>query len=264
MQQKKNRKRVAITIALVACLAAVAGFGTLAWLTASDAASNEFTVGNFDNPGYQPDPVDPVDPDPDNPVDDENPFLSGLLTETEWVPNSKVTPSYDIAKNPNVGVGADSDDSYVFIYVKNSMMDDPTDAHANAPHFTLGANWAAVEGTTVPGAVENTYVSGLFVYTGDQGATGAPFVSNKTEDKEFWPVKDNEGNPIGDKFTGELFDKVSVPADADLDRYADSPKMEVTAYLYAVQYDGEGHPVVEGEGSLANAIDWAKEQAGLQ
>lgn len=261
MDHKKKRRSVVIA-ALVLCLAAVTGLGTLAWLTAQDTASNEFTVGNFNDPGYQPDPDQPVNPEPDNPVDEEDPFLNGLLTETEWVSGSKVTPSYDIAKNPNVGVGADSDDSYVFVYVKNSMTTDPDDASSNAPYFTLGTNWAAVEGTTTAGAESGSYVSGLFVYTGG-GAAGSPFVSNKTADKESWPVEDEDGNKIGDKYTGELFDKVHVPADADLDKYADTPTMEVTAYLYAVQYGADSQPVPSGEGSLTNAIAWAKQQAGI-
>lgn len=261
MDHKKKRRSI-IVAALVLCLAAVTGLGTLAWLTAQDQAENVFTVGNFNDPGYQPDPDRPVDPDPDEEVDKDNDFLSGLLTETKWVPNSKVTPSYDIAKNPNVGVGADSDDSFVFIYVKNSMMTNSDDASANAPYFTLGTNWAAVEGTTTAGAESNSYVSGLFVYTGG-GTTGAPFVSNKTGDEQNWPVTGNDGRKIGDKYTGELFSKVSVPTDADLDKYADSPTMEVTAYLYAVQYDSDGQPVATGEGSLTNAITWAKQQTGF-
>lgn len=259
MQQKQNRKRIAITVALVACLASVAGLGTLAWLTAQDEAVNEFTVGNFSDPDDQPDKDKPENPDPDNPANDNDPYLSGLLTETKWVNKSKVSPSYSIPKNPNVGVGADSDDSYVFVYVKNKMTDDPGDIYAHAPYFTLNENWKAVEGAAHT-ATENTsaYVDGLFVYKGGKSGAENIFTSNKTEDAASWPVPGH-----GDKFTGEVFSSVITPTNADLGRYADSPTMEVTAFVYGVQYDANGDPVASGEGSYDAAVAWAKQQAGI-
>ena len=118
MEKTNNKKRYGvIAVVLVALLAA--GVGTWAWLQATDSKTNEFTVGSIGKPEVKPDPDHPDKPGV-NPTD---PKVDGYLFETKWVKDSKMIPNTDIDKNPNVGIGKDSDASYVFIYVKNAIVD---------------------------------------------------------------------------------------------------------------------------------------------
>ena len=71
--------------------------------------------------------------------------MDGYLFETKWTDKSKMIPDTDINKNPNVGIGKDSDSSYVFIYVKNAIVKtDAENALAKTPYFTLNSNWKPV------------------------------------------------------------------------------------------------------------------------
>lgn len=248
MDHKKKRRSVVIA-ALVLCLAAVTGLGTLAWMTAQDSATNAFTLGNFSDPDKEPDPENPEQGDTDG---DEN--LDGYLTETKWVKDSKLYEDAEIAKNPNVGIGKGSDDAYIFVYVDNNMTTSDSDTAANSPYFTINENWAPVEGyvqegsTTLDEGATKTYTGGLFVYTGGTGAD--PAILEATDSDAI------EGtNP--DVYTGELFSEVVVPDDANFDKYATSPTMNVYALLYSVQYS-DGTPVESGDGSAAAAVEYAK------
>lgn len=148
--ENKKKKRYGIIAALL-LLVLAAGVGTYAWLSATDSETNEFTVGSIDKPEVKPDPDHPNKPG-DKPTD---PSVDGYLFETLWKKDSKMIPDTNIAKNPNVGIGKDSDESYVFIYVKNAIVKkDATDALAKTPYFTLNDNWKPVVDTTV-GAKNN-------------------------------------------------------------------------------------------------------------
>ena len=113
---KISKKRTAI-LAAVLCLAlSAAGLGTYAWLTAQSSLTNTFTLGSINtrtdaSPISQPDQPGGGDWD-----------VTGNLIETKWIDNSKLTPGASIAKNPNVGLGKGSDNSYVFVYVKNALV----------------------------------------------------------------------------------------------------------------------------------------------
>lgn len=231
MEQPKKH-RILIVAVLALCLVAVAGFGTLAWLTATDSATNAFTTGNFNTPDKDPDPDNPVIPgDKDN--------VDGFLTETEWEDNSKIIPGVAIPKNPNVGVGADSDDSYVFVYVENNTLTDPSGNKTSAPQFTIDADkWEYVgDNLAVDQVSDNTYVSGLFAYKG-------------TGDHIF------TANDSADVYTGELFETVMAPNGVDMGLYADAPTIEVTAYLYSVDHEATD----SAEGTYEAGLAWAKTQ----
>lgn len=236
-RRKSNKKTVTIAV-LAACLLLAAIGGTIAWLTARDSLINQFTVGDFTDPSTDPD-------DPTNPLDPEEGKLQGHLYEKDWVEDSKLIPGGTVAKDPNVGIGKDSEDAYVYLYVRNT-------AENNMLYFKLNENWKAVEGSAnavtlsegdtghVDGA--SYYTGGLFVYTG--GGVDAAKLS----------VGDN-----ATAWTGELFSEVYVDKDAktsDLTDGENNPcKIEVTALLYQAT-DGEG-------GELADeAARWANEQAG--
>lgn len=226
MEKTNNKKRYGvIAVVLVALLAA--GVGTWAWLQATDSKTNEFTVGSIGKPEVKPDPDHPDKPGV-NPTD---PKVDGYLFETKWVKDSKMIPNTDINKNPNVGIGKDSDASYVFIYVKNAIVDTKaTDNLAKTPYFTLNTNWKPVDGQVTKNA-DGQYVSGLFMYTA--GGTGQPVQLTPAGDK--------------DAYTGELFSTVHIPAAMNNTDVVEKPAMTVSCYIFGAD-----------QGGAANAVEQAK------
>ena len=242
MEKTNNKKRYGVlAVVLVALLAA--GVGTWAWLSATDSKTNEFTIGNIGKPEVKPDPDHPDKPGTD-PTDST---VDGYLFETKWVKDSKMIPDTDIDKNPNVGIGKDSDKSYVFIYVKNAIVKDDEGALAKTPYFTLrNNNWSPVADDTV-GAKTNgnndQYVSGLFMYTA--GVPGVPAVLAPADGKA--------------AYTGELFSTVHIPADMNSTDVVTDPAMTVSCYIFGADQKGNK------EDAAANAVEqakaWAAEQA---
>ena len=242
MEETRNKRKIVLTVVLVLALIAAAIAGTYAWLTAQDSAQNTFTVGEFNEPSVEPKPDKPDEPGSD-------PSTDGFLTETKWVDFSKVYQGAEIAKNPNVGIGEGSDDAYVFVYVDNNTQASDDDIATNAPYFFLNEGWEVVEAVEADsiavGEGQTAYAGGLFVYEG--GAEPYPNIFKASEN--------------ADDYTGEVFSKVIVPEDANLDKYAENPTMDVFAYLYSVQYtDAEqSTPAPSGEGSYAAAVEAAKD-----
>lgn len=240
-ETSKKRSKKGIVAAVLACCLVVGGVaGVLAWLTAEDSAENVFTIGNFNKPEHDPD-----DDGDDTKPDDSSTNVEGFLTETNWdADNAKITPDVSIAKNPNVGIGVDSDPAYVFLYVKSEALKDNnvTDVAAHAPVFTLENGWSAVADYvhTHTGS-SNEYTDGLFVF-----GSAANLSTLTAAD--------------ADVFTGQAFTTVKAPATADMDKYADAPKITVYAYLYAA--DTENVDGTEDQpGSKAAALKAAKEWA---
>lgn len=227
--ENKKKKRYGIVAALL-LLVLAAGVGTYAWLSATDQVKNEFTVGKITEPDKKPDGGELGD----------KPYLKGYLFETNWNPGSKMVPNTDIPKNPNVGIGKDSDSSYVFIYVKNAIVSpDVTDALSKTPYFTLNNGWEPVEDPAVGAKTNNSvngnqYVSGLFMYTAD--GTGTPAKLAPADGKA--------------AYTGELFSTVHIPAAMNSTDVVTNPAMTVSCYIFGAD-----------QGDAANAIAQAKEWA---
>lgn len=162
----RSSKKKTVTIAvLVACLLLAAIGGTIAWLTTQDSLTNKFAVGNFNDPE-----TDPTDPDnPDLPKDDPD-RLNGHLWEPHWdAKNNKITPGTTLTKDPYVGIGKDSENAYVYVYVKNSAKD------PQSIYFKLNPGWSAVNATEAKDLKNNDpgykdapdasyYTGGLFKY----------------------------------------------------------------------------------------------------
>lgn len=142
-------------------------------------------------------------------------------------------PDTNINKNPNVGIGKDSDASYVFIYVKNAIVkDDAENARAKTPYFTLNPNWRPVATDQVKdNGTGGQYVSGLFMYT----AGGADQPAKLT------PA---DGQAA---YTGELFSTVHIPAAMNSTDVVANPTMTVSCYIFGAD-----------QGDAANAIAQAK------
>ena len=236
MEKTNNKKRYGV-IALVLVALLAAGVGTWAWLSAQDTKVNEFTVGSISKPEVKPDPDQPNKPG----TDPTNPSVDGYLFETKWVKDSKMIPDTDIKKNPNVGIGKDSDSSYVFIYVKNAIV--KTNARAKTPYFEISNNWKPVDGQVTTNA-EGKYVSGLFMYTA--GGTGVPVQLSPTDGKA--------------AYTGELFSTVHIPADMNSTDVVTNPAMTVSCYIFGADQKGDKEDAAAN--AVEQAIAWANDPQG--
>lgn len=238
--ENKKKKRYGIVAALL-LLVLAAGIGTYAWLSATQTKVNEFTVGSIDKPEVKPDPDHPDKPG----TDPTNPSVDGYLFETNWTNKSKMIPDTDINKNPNVGIGKDSDSSYVFIYVKNAIVKtDATDALAKTPYFELNANWKPVAADQVTTNADGKYVSGLFMYTAGNTDTPAKLA----------PTPKTETAEAKAAYTGELFSFVHIPAAMNSTDVVTDPAMKVSCYIFGADQGG-------ADNAIAQAKEWAKAQA---
>ncbi|RHJ57210.1 SipW-dependent-type signal peptide-containing protein [Collinsella sp. AM09-41] len=239
--ENKKKKRYGIIAALL-LLVLAAGVGTYAWLTATQTKVNEFTVGSIDKPEVKPDPDQPNKPG----TDPTNPSVDGYLFETKWTDKSKMVPGTVINKNPNVGIGKDSDSSYVFIYVKNAIVKDVEGKLAKTPYFTINNGWTKVDGEftgkAVTNGTEGQYVSGLFVYTNNTSAPAA--------------LAPSDGKAA---YTGELFSQVSIPNTLNSTDVVQSPAMTVSCYIFGA--DQKGDKADAATNALEQAKEWAKTQA---
>lgn len=238
--ENKKKKRYGIVAALL-LLVLAAGVGTWAWLQATDQVTNEFTVGSIGKPEVKPDPNHPDKPG----TDPTDPSVDGYLFETKWVKDSKMIPDTDINKNPNVGIGKDSDESYVFIYVKNAIVKDGEGALAKTPYFTLNNNWKPVSDDQVTtNGTSGQYVSGLFMYTA--GNTNTP--------AKLAPTPKTETTEAKAAYTGELFSTVHIPAAMNSTDVVTDPAMKVSCYIFGADQGG-------ADNAIAQAKEWAKAQA---
>lgn len=239
--ENKKKKRYGIIAALL-LLVLAAGVGTYAWLSATQTKVNEFTVGSIDKPEVKPDPDQPNKPG----TDPTNPSVDGYLFETNWTDKSKMIPGTEIKKNPNVGIGKDSDPSYVFIYVKNAIVKNEDGALAKTPYFSIGNGWRKVDGDFTGKAktngTEGQYVSGLFVYT---NTTNAPAVLAPSDGKA--------------AYTGELFSTVSIPNTLNSTDVVQNPAMTVSCYIFGA--DQKGDKADAANNALEQAKTWAANQA---
>lgn len=247
--ENKKKKRYGIVAALL-LLVLAAGVGTYAWLSATDSLENVFTVGSFGHPENKPDPTNPENPDPDNPNTDK-----AYLFETKWVKGSKMVPGATVPKNPNVGIKAGSDDAYVFIYVKNAIVQ-PGTSLDKTPYFELkNTNWKPVDGYFKTNESDNSgtqYVSGLFMYSKNSAA-------------ENLPAKLKANGAQQDLYTDELFTAVTIPSDMNntdvVETTADpkqAPTMTVSAYIFGAGQNGtEQGENADAQNALKQAKTWA-------
>lgn len=217
--ENKKKKRYGIVAALL-LLVLAAGVGTYAWLTHTESLKNEFIIGKFEAPENKPSPTDPEQPGTEA-------GGGAYLFETKWNKNEehKMVPGSSMEKNPNVGIKKGSDNAFVFIYVKNAVVNnDPT--YAKTPCFDLGSNWKEVDGEVQKNG-DGKYVSGLFMYA--KGATSGPAVLGAK-------------GATADVYTGELFSEVMIPGamtKEDVVSGEAKPEIVVSAFIFgADQKDG--------------------------
>ena len=224
--ENKKKKRYGIVAALL-LLVLAAGVGTYAWLTAQSSLTNNFTTAGINKPTTDPD-------NPGQPIPDDNTKVDGNLTETNWVANSKLAPGVSVAKNPNVGIGKESENAYVYVFVKNETASAGV-TDSKTTYFTINQGWKPVDATAVEGEPTH-YLGGLFVYVGE-GTEATPLIASKTEDK----------------WTGELFSQVTTPKETEQKDFANPATMEVNCFIYAADNTAEG----SSASALAAARNWA-------
>ena len=237
--KQTGRKRTGLVVALALCCLLAVG-GVFAWFRAQDSKTHTFVQGyGVTEPEKKPDPNNPQQGG-----EKPNEALDKWLIETNWKDNSAIAADSIVAKNPNVGIGKNSKDAYVFLEVENNLGD--------GSYFVLGDNWAPVEGkankfngATFPeGKADRCYKGGLFVYVGD---------SKGADESAMAMLVHNAGNDV---YTGEAFDKIYTTKD-----YAfagSSNTIEVKAYLAAASADEDmTTQTVKGE-IIAKAKDWAQ------
>lgn len=211
--ENKKKKRYGIVAALL-LLVLAAGVGTYAWLTSQSSLTNNFTTAGINKPTTDPD-------NPGQQIPEDNTKVDGNLTETKWVANSKLAPGVSVAKNPNVGIGKESENAYVYVFVKNETASAGT-ADTKTTYFTINSGWKAVEATAVEGEPTH-FLGGLFVYVGN-GTEATPLIASKTEDK----------------WTGELFSQVTTPKETEQKDFANPATMKVNCFIYAADNTTEG------------------------
>ena len=211
----KSKTRSILTVCLALALVASAVLGTIAYMTAQDSKTNTFTVGSFNKPTTGPDGSQLEE--------------AAYLVEPSWVEDSKLVPGGSVAKDPKVGIGAGSEDAYIYVYVDNKTL---TDANKKLVTFTLNEGWTAVADHAVAGDAPNTYVSGLFKYN----------------------TKLTAGS-----WTSNVFAKVDVSANANTTDFAAKPQMTVYAYIHQAA-DGAGVDLADTANTAA--IAWSANPAG--
>lgn len=224
--ENKKKKRYGIVAALL-LLVLAAGVGTYAWLTAQSSLTNNFTTAGINKPTTDPD-------NPGQQIPEDNTKVNGNLTETKWVANSKLAPGVSVAKNPNVGIGKESENAYVYVFVKNETASAET-TDSKTTYFTINRGWKPVDATAVKGEPTH-YLGGLFVYVGE-GTEATPLIASKTEDK----------------WTGELFSQVTTPKETEQKDFANPATMKVNCFIYAADETAEG----SSASALAAAKAWA-------
>lgn len=244
--KQTGRKRTGLVVALALCCILAVG-GVYAWFSAQDSKTNTFVQGNgVTEPEKKPDPNKPQQGGKD-----PNEDLDKWLIETNWKDSSAIAADSIVAKNPNVGIGKDSKDAYVFLEVENNL--------GTGSYFVLGDNWAPVtdkatkfNGATFPAdKTDRCYTGGLFVYVGD---------SRGTDEGAMAMLVHNAGNDV---YTGEAFDKIYTTKNY---KFADSDNtIKVKAYLAAASAEGEDmtSQTVKDE-IVAKAKSWADNNADLK
>ena len=182
MAKKQNtKKKSLLALALVCLLMCTTLLGTMAWLSAKSELINTFTVGDIrpidcgtelepgngpidiNNPNFEEgELIEIPKDDPSTPENESEKNLNGNLMEPSWVADSKLVPGNVIAKDPYVGIGADSEPAYAYIYVTNTM------PAIKSVYFEITDEWTYIDWTGSPVKDESGnvigYADGLFRY----------------------------------------------------------------------------------------------------
>ena len=192
-------RKILVSLAALALVAAISIGGTLAYLTAQSTVKNTFTVGKI---GMTMDEAlvnedgEPVKRSGDTLTVVENPGEATRVNENSY----KIMPGHTYTKDPTIYVAAKSEASYVFIAVKNDVAayeaETVSDGYTRIDSQIANNGWTAV-GNAI------TAPAGYTIYYKTQAATGntaetLPIFSN-------FKIADNaESVEDYDSFTGKV------------------------------------------------------------
>lgn len=143
-------RKILVSLAALALVAAISIGGTLAYLTSKDEVKNTFTVGNVT---ITMDETDVDDSTKDAARDTENSY--------------KLLPGKTYTKDPIIHVDANSESCYLFVTIKNEIAA-IEDANNSVEKQMEAKGWAKVNGVTG--------VNNLYVYIGTEENASDPKV----------------------------------------------------------------------------------------
>lgn len=204
--KKNNGKKIIVTLLAVVMLIGCTIGGTLAWLSAtSGTVTNTFTVGDVNIELKEHDLKADGTLDTSSEVTEENTY--------------KIVPGDAQPKDPFVRVEKNSEDSWIFVQVKevHNVVTGNTDA-------TKYVTWEIADGWTQLGTTEN----GVSTYYRTTNYTTA------TTDTTYYVLKGDKDNANG------IVTYDSNLTKANLDDVADDTKPQLIFKAFAVQEEAAG------------------------
>lgn len=123
-----KKSKVLLTLLCAVALVATSVFGTLAYLTSTDAVTNTFTVGNVAIT------LDEADVDVNGEIETED-----RVQENTY----KLMPGHEYVKDPTVHVAEGSEDCYLFVTIDDQIVD--IEASATVAEQMTENGWVAVK-----------------------------------------------------------------------------------------------------------------------
>lgn len=197
-------RKILVSLAALALVAAISIGGTIAYLTSTDEVVNTFTVGNVAIK-----------------LDEAKANTDGsLVPNAERVKASsyKLLPGHTYNKDPMVTVLSGSETSYIKMTVTFSKANE-----LDAIFAPTGAELTSIF---------NGYDAANWTYKGNTKNT-----TDNTRTYEFW-YKEAVGAPTADVALDALFDSITVPGTITNEQLATIAGMTITVNAYAIQADG--------------------------
>lgn len=219
-------RKILVSLAALALVAAISIGGTLAYLTSTDKVENTFTVGNvsitLDEAKVNADGAKLYVPAGETETDD---FQNYTTTAEGNTPAKRVKandyhllPGHTYVKDPTVTVRAGSEPSYVKMTVTFSKANE-----LDAIFAPNGANLTSIF---------NGYDGANWI---DKGNTKDATANTRTY--EFWYKNIVSASDV-DVALDALFDSITVPSSITKEQLATIEDMTITVNAYAIQADG--------------------------
>lgn len=176
-----------VLLMLLCAVVPVAGsvFGTMAYLTDNDAATNTFTVGQVHMK------LDEAKVNPDGTYVTDN---SNRVTENEY----HLIPGHTYIKDPTIHISDDSEDCYLFVRVENSIRNIETNEEGKTIAEQMeDLGWVAVDGATDIYVLAKGEGEADYTYTVSKGAEVEVFKNFIIDGDKVVNVPDGETVPDG-------------------------------------------------------------------
>ena len=215
---KKKLLTIFALLVVMVALVVVSVMGTIAFMTASAAVSNTFTVGDVAIHMYE---SKVTNKGQDRVADD--PSINGAMKDSDGN-NYHLMPGLTYVKDPTIYVNANCDEAYLFVKVRNNIStieatDAPTIAQQLAAH-----GWQEFI---------NTSTGMVYLYTGvnsdgtDLSGDDLTAIQNKTREPKVV-------GGTAEMQSIDVFDSFKVATNADVKLYGGA---KVTLTAFAIQAD---------------------------